>query len=325
MYDNIGIGVPYLYDYINMANSIIDPSTVHAERTATNRFFERYLMEKAISVFEWKMPKSWARNYVLYVLYCWGFISVVQTDRYGIIPQACSLRGHDIFYQPTNAVITNPLLTGILEPEIGTQCTLIKLQPDYGGILDLVQYYANLMAIASESIATNLLNTKLAYVFGAQNKNQAESFKKMFDRISSGEPAVFIDKNLLDENGKPQWFTFSQNIKENYIVPDLLSDLRKIESMFATEVGIPNANTDKKERLITDEVNANNFETRSKCELWLEELQKGCKEASEMFGIELSVDWREDLQEGGSYGEPVDSRTIQLRSDNIRGPRNASR
>lgn len=299
MYDNIGIGVPYLYDYINMANSVISPSTVHAERTATNRFFERYLMEKAISVFKWNIPEGWARNYFLYVLYCWGFISVVRTDRYGVIPQACSLRGYDIFFQPTNAVISNPLLTGILEPEIGTECTVIKLQPDYGGILDLVQHYANMMAIATESIATNLVNTKLAYVFGAQNKAQAESFKKMFDDIQKGNPAVFIDKNLMDENGKPQWFTFSQNIKENYIVPDLLSDLRKIEAMFATEVGIPNANTDKKERLITDEVNANNFETRSKCELWLEELQKGCEETNAMFGTDLSVDWREDLQEGG--------------------------
>lgn len=304
MYDNIGIGVPYLYDYINMANSIVSPSTVHAERTATNRFFERYLMEKAISVFKWNIPEGWARNYFLYVLYCWGFISVVRTDKYGVIPQACSLRGYDIFYQPTNAVISNPLLTGILEPEIGTECTVIKLQPDYGGILDLVQHYANMMAIATESIATNLVNTKLAYVFGAQNKAQAESFKKMFDDIQKGNPAVFIDKNLMDENGKPQWFTFSQNIKENYIVPDLLSDLRKIEAMFATEVGIPNANTDKKERLITDEVNANNFETRSKCELWLEELQKGCEETNAMFGTDLSVDWREDLQEEG--GEAYD-------------------
>lgn len=309
MYDNIGIGVPYLYDYINCANSIVNPSTVHAENTGTNRFFERYLMQKAISVFKWNIPDNWAKNYFLYVLYSWGFISVVKTDKFGVIPQACSLRGYNVFYQPTNAVISNPLLTGILEPEIGTECTLIKLQPDYGGIMDIISYYANLMSLATESIATNMVNTKLAYVFGAQNKAQAESFKKMFDRVASGEPAVFIDKNLMDENGKPQWFTFSQNIKENYIVPELLSDLRKIEAMFATDVGIPNANTDKKERLITDEVNANNFETRSKCELWLESLQEGCKEANEMFGLNMSVDWREDLQEGGT-ADAVDTRNV---------------
>ena len=236
MYDNIGTGVPYLYDYINMANSIVDPSTVHAERTATNRFFERYLLQKAISVFKWELPEQWAKNYFLYVLYCWGFISVVNTDKYGTIPQACSIRGYDIFYQPTHAVITNPLLTGILEPRIGTECTLIKLQPDYGGIIDIIQYYANLLALTAESIATNLTNTKLAYVFGAKNKAQAESFKKMFDEITSGNPAVFVDKMLMDDNGKPAWFTFSQNIKENYIVPDLLCDMRKIEEMFDTAI-----------------------------------------------------------------------------------------
>ena len=310
MYDNIGVGVPYLYDYINMANSIVDPSTVHAERTSLNRYFERYLLEKAISVFKWEIPEQWAKNYVLYVLYCWGFISVVRTDKYGVIPQACSLRGYDIFYQPTNAVIANPLLTGIMDPRIGTECSLIKLQPDYGGIIDIIQYYANMMALAVESISTNLVNTKLAYVFGAENKAQAESFKKMFDSIASGEPAVFVDKNLFDDNGKPKWFSFSQNIKENYIVPELLSDLRKIEAMFDTDVGIPNANTDKRERLITDEVNANNFETRSKCELWLEELKKGCADTNDMFGLSLSVDWREDLQEGGEENAAIDTGTI---------------
>ena len=296
MIDGIGVGIPYLYDYINRTTSLVSPSTVHVENTSLNRYFERYLMQKAISVFKWELPETWAKNYFLYVLYCWGFISVVRTDKYGVIPQGCSLRGYDIFYQPTNAVISNPLLTGIIEPEIGTECTLFRLQPDYGGILDIVQYYANLMTLTAEGIATNLVNTKLAYVFGAENKAQAESFKKMFDSIGSGEPAVFVDKKLFTDEGKPNWFTFSQNIKENYIVPDMLSDLRKIEAMFDTEIGIPNANTDKKERLITDEVNANNFETRSKCELWLENLKACAEETNAMFGTNVSVDWRDDLK-----------------------------
>ena len=313
MLDNCGVGVPYLYDYINRTNSLVSPSTVHVENASLNRYFERYLMQKAISVFKWDLPETWAKNYFLYVLYCWGFISVVQTDKYGVIPQGCSLRGYDIFYQPTNAVITNPLLTGILEPEIGTECTLFRLQPDYGGILDIVQHYANMMALTTEGIATNLVNTKLAYVFGAENKAQAESFKKMFDQIGSGEPAVFIDKNLLNDDGRPKWFTFSQNIKENYIVPDMLSDLRKIEAMFDTDIGIPNANTDKKERLITDEVNANNFETRSKCELWLENLKVCADETNAMFGTSISVDWRDDLKQVLT-GEEVQDDAVDSRS-----------
>ena len=305
MIENIGTGVPFMYDYINCANSIVSPSDVHVQGTALNNYFKRYLMQKAISVFKWELPENWAKNYFLYVLYCWGFISVVRTDRFGVICQACSLRGYNIYYQPTNAVICNPLLTGILEPEIGKECTIFKLQPDYGGIMDIVSYYADMMTLTAQGIATNLVNTKLSYVFGAENKAQAESFKKMFDSIGSGEPAVFIDKKLFDDEGKPKWFTFAQNLKENYLVPDMLSDLRKIEEMFCTDIGIPNANTDKRERLITDEVNANNFEVKSKSELWLESLKECAEETNAMFGTNISVDFRESLREEQEVVEEV--------------------
>lgn len=299
MYNSIGSGAPFLYDYVNAYNGSIDPSTVHIKNTGLNRYFQKYLMQKAISVFKWSLPESWAENYFLYVLYCWGYIAVFETDKYGVIPQGCGLRGYNVFYQPTHAVITNPLLKGIREPQIGNQCSIIKLQPTYSGIMDIVDYYANLMALATEALGVNLLNSKLSYVFAAENKAQAESFKDMFDKIASGEPAVFTDKKLFKDDGTPNWFTFSQNIRESFIADDLLSELRKIDAMFSTEIGIPNANTDKKERLITDEVNANNFETRSKCELWLDTLRKGIKETNDMFGLNISVDWREDLQEGG--------------------------
>ena len=70
--------------------------------------------------------------------------------------------------------------------------------------------------------------------------------------------------------------------------------MRKIEAMFDTDCGIPNSNTEKRERLITDEVNANNIETITKCELWLEQLKKNAEETNTMFGTTISVDWRHD-------------------------------
>jgi hypothetical protein len=62
--------------------------------------------------------------------------------------------------------------------------------------------------------------------------------------------------------------------------------------MFRTSIGLNNANTEKKERLITDEVNANNDATYSKVELWLDTLQKSCRKVKNMFGVDISVDWR---------------------------------
>lgn len=288
---------PYMYDYINAEVSQHSPSTVHTKNTELQRFFARYLLQKAMSVFKWDLPETWDRDYFLYVLYGIGYIAVINTDKYGVIPQQCGLDGYNIFYQPKRALVTNPLLRGLRQLEIGTQCTLIKLQPDYGSVMDLVGFYADMMALTAETAGVNLVNSRLSYVFFGKNKNTAESQKKLFDRVASGEPATFVDTALYDvQSGNPSWIPFQQNVGQNYIAGDALADLRKWEMMFDTDVGIPNANTDKKERLISDEVNANNVEVTSKADLWLDQLQKSFAQTSKMFGIKLGVEWRNKPQ-----------------------------
>lgn len=289
-------GPPYYYDYGNIVDA--NHGAIHAGDTRITKYFQRYLLQKAISVFAWTLPEDWARNFLLYCLYCWGFVAVFETDKFGVIFQPCGLRGYDVYYRPTHAIISNPLIDRRLEPRIGTQCELLRLQPDYGGIMDIVTHYAELMAIAVETARINLYNSKLSYVFFADGKAAADSFAKLYDKISSGAPAAITDKALRsDPDGSKPWEMMLQNVGQNYIVDKVLSDLRKLESMYDTDIGIPNANTDKKERLISDEVNSNNIEVLSKCSLWLQELQDSCKRINRMFGLSLAVDWRFGLKE----------------------------
>ena len=299
---------PFDYQTLNYYNASRSPSTVHVKNTRLRKFFRKYLFQKAISVFKWTLPDEWDKDYFLYTLYGMGYIAVIDTDKFGVICQGGALGGYNLYYRPSYIIITNPLLPGTIIADIDrrtsseadkaftatskAECALIKLQPDYSSIMDLVGYYADQMALAAESLGINLLNVKSGTVFGAENKAKAESYKKMYDTLSDGDPAVVIDKQLLDDQGKPTWFPFTQHIKESYVVTDILSDMRKIEAMFCTEVGIPNANIDKRERLITDEVNANNVETSSRCEMWLEEIRKGLTKANAKYKLNLSVDWR---------------------------------
>lgn len=287
----------YDYDFINAYNATMSPSTVHVKNTGLARFFKRYLLQEAFSVFDWTLPESWDKNYFLYVLYVIGFIGIVETDKYGVIPQHGGLGGYTVQYQPRYMVINNPLFAGTLQPVIGEDCVCLKLQPDYCGIYDIVDYYGDMMALCAEAAAGNLLNSKLAFIFAAENQQTAASFKKLYDQISSGEPAAFADKHLFDDEGNLRVTMFNQDVGGNFIADRLLDTMRTIRCQFLTDIGIPNANTDKRERLVVDEVNANNFETRAKCAVWLDELQKGCKQAREMFGIELAVNWRADLAE----------------------------
>lgn len=290
---------PYSYEVYNAYNGMMSPSTVHVRNTALAQFFKRYLLQEAMSVFEWQMPDHWARNYFLYVLYVWGYIAVFDAgEEFGVIPQHCGLGGYSIMYQPTKALIANPLLNGVREKEIGRDCEIIRLQPDYMGLYDLVDYYGDLMALCAETVGINVLNSKLSYVFSAQNKAAAESYKELYDRISGGDPAVFMDKTLLDDQGNLTVQLLQQNVGQNFIADRVLDCMGTIRNQFLTAIGIPNANTDKRERLNSDEVNANNFETRANCALWLDELRHACKLARDMFpGLELDVDWRKEIKE----------------------------
>lgn len=301
------MGAPYSYDLENVYNSVINPSTVHYIDNGTAKFYTRYFLQKAMSVFKWELPDLWDKDYFLYTLYTWGFIAILKTDRFGVIPQQCTLTGYNVFYAPKRITVTNPIMSETVERDIDTDCVLLKLTPDYAGILDLIYFYASKMALASSAVNVNLLNSKLAYLFTAKNKSVAESFKKMYDQIASGEPASIIDRNLLDPDGNKTWDFFSQNLQQNYIASDILADMRKIEQQFDTDIGIPNANTDKRERLITDEVNANNVETATRCELWLEELKKGCEKVKTMFDVDITVDWRVKPNESND----INTRTVQ--------------
>ena len=68
--------------------------------------------------------------------------------------------------------------------------------------------------------------------------------------------------------------------------------LKNIENKFFTDVGFNNADDQKKERMIVDEVNANNEATMSKCMLWLETMQESMERVNRMFNLDLGVKLR---------------------------------
>ena len=292
-------GIPAFYDYINVYNSRISPSTIHIN-SQIKWYFVRQLVQEVIGLYDFRLPEDWNHDYFKYVLFVNGFISVMKTDIYGTICQHCTLGGRTIYYAPKYALISNPAFDKSYRLEIGRQCGLIKLKPDYTGVMDIVDYYSDMLALAAESAGLNLQNTKLAYVFMCADKQQAESFKKVFDQISAGNPAGFMDKKLFNDDGSPNWMMFNQNLRNTYIAGDILEDMRKWKQQFCTEVGIPNANTDKKERLIRDEVNANTTETQTKAMLWLDTIRNGMEDSNRLFGLDLDVKLRFTEQEGGS-------------------------
>jgi len=297
------VNPPYYYDVLNKAISSMSPSTYHCANTELHSYYMRYLIQQALAQFDWEIPPEWDKDYFLYTLYCYGYLAVFDTSAFGVICQQCTLRGLNLYYHPTNALIANPILNqvepGVHDLEIGRQCEILKLQPDYNSIIDKVAYYADMMALCDESAGLNLINSQLSYVLFANNKQEAETLKKMFDTLHSGQPAVAVTIKGRAKGAPDAWEPFAQNVGQNFIADKILQAKNTFKDMFLTELGIPNANTEKKERLLVDEVNANNIETAIIPDLWLSTLQEGCERIRNRYGINLSVKWRFDPAEGG--------------------------
>lgn len=300
--------IPMRYDMLNMIDARVSPNVVHSTNTAVFHFYVKYLLQRLISVFKFEgLPEEWAENYFSYVLFGIGYVAIINTDRYGIIPQKCTVGDRiTLFRQPQKAIVTNPVFDRSYELLIGKQCEVIKMQPDWGNGLDIVSTYADLMTMAIESAGINMYNSKAGFVFFADSKAGAESFKKAYDEISSGNPLTVIDKSLMREDGSPAWQFFTPDVGSNYITGNLLNDMRTLENQFNSMIGIPNANTQKRERLITSEVEANSIEVSTLPIIWLETMRKDIEKVNRMFGLNISVSLRYAPENGLKMKEVED-------------------
>lgn len=261
----------------------------------TALYFRKYLFQKLLSSFKWTLPKLWNRDYFQYVLFGYGFICIFdsKTDGFGVIPQRCGISGYNLFYQPNTAIISNPLLPNTKNLTINKDCVVLKVNPNYMGVLDIVDFYAVKMAMISADIESNLFNSKLSYVFTVKNQAAANAVKKLYDQIAQGNPAVVVDKDLQNDDGSDTWKLFQQSLSGNYIVSDLLEDMRKIENDFCCKIGIPTTNSEKRERMSEAEVTRNDTETESLIVGWIERLNDDIEKANTMFpGLNLNVERR---------------------------------
>lgn len=84
-----------------------------------------------------------------------------------------------------------------------------------------------------------------------------------------------------------------------YHVDKLLVAKQTIMNEFYTYAGIDNANQDKKERLITDEVQANNGQIETMRLAVLDPLRDACKQINDRYGDRLAeevrVSWNHDI------------------------------
>lgn len=258
------------------------PRDVDGVANASAFYHTRKLLRQMFGRFDFTLPENWPKDYFLLNLFVGGEICIMDTEL-GVIPLRCGHTGLNVYEEPTKCIIANPIL-GNLEPEIGTECVLLRINYDYSGVMPIVERYAGLLAMCDSSLAVSLMNSKVAFIGLASSKNQANTMKKMYDQISTGQPAVFVNGDTVNQEK-----FFFNNVKQNFVGEEIMRVKRMITNDFLTEIGLNNANLDKRERLNSEEVQANDEEIKNNVQHWLDNINEGFREANAMFGLNLSV------------------------------------
>ena len=297
---------PLNYDNINMSAGRFSPSTIKNHNNISFWFWSRSLFQRAQSVIDFEVPDSWegkVKDFFAYCLFKYGYIAVFYDDNFGISFQPCTLNGYDFYYQPTDAIVSNPKLQKTFT--IGTDCELVKLTPDYYGCWDIIDYYAEKLSLLDVAINTSIVNSKFAFLLGAKTKGSAQALKKMLDLVNKGDPAVIYDSRIFDDaqsKDTPFQTWFRENLKQNYITSDLLQDFQTLINDFDREIGIPTIPYQKKERLVQSEAESTEIDAKARSIVWIDTLNSSIKEVKKLYpDIRLSASLRygTDNEKGG--------------------------
>lgn len=292
---------------INEYESRQNPNMIHINNTWDYATYFRYFLQRAESLIIFDgMPQNWAKNYIYPLLFLKGNFCVMNTAHFGIIPQHGYPYGFDVQYQPTNYVVDNPAFDATFNGDlvIGENCEIVKLTPDWCGIGDLINSYAQRVAMTLSNHDVACALAKFGFIFTAKNKSTADTFKAAFDDIMSGKLAVVTNQALYDkETGKPLYEYFNNDIDKCYnVVKAALESVENLKHAFDMEIGIYTA-PDKKERMITDEVEESKNAIMSKCELWVETLNECLEKVNSHYGLDIRAHLRYPNNRGGEERE----------------------
>lgn len=304
--------IPLNYNQINVGAGTYAPSPVKSYNNRTFAFWIRALFQRITSVIEFDLPEEWQgsiKDFFLYCMYKYGFVAVFDSDEFGISFQPCTPSGYNFYYQPTKAVVANPLYSSTLE--IGKECELLKLTPDYCGIWDIIEYYAERFSSLDNAINMSLINCKTPYILGAKNKTASSALKKIFDKVNRGDPAVIFDEKLInDPNTKDtpfQLIELLRNPKEAYLTTDQLMDFQTILNNFDAEIGIPTVPYQKKERLVAEEATMRAYDGCARSLTWFNTLTTSIAEVKKLYPdiiLDARLHYADfNVSEGGSDNE----------------------
>lgn len=260
------------------------------------------LIEIAISQFKWTgLPDTVDSRYLERTILNNGSAIFFKDDIYGYVTLNASAYGKwSIYGIPTERTAYgangyNVKLTDKESVIIWNNMTHTR------DILMLTQYAKKLYQI-DRTIDINVNAQKTPIIIKC-NDRQRLTMLNLYKKYDGNEPFIFADKDI-DLSG-----VTVLNTNAPYLAQQLYDLKMNIWNECLTYLGVVNVQSNKKERLITDEVQRMNGGTMASRQSRLNARKQACKEINEMFNLNIDVEINDDnsngtpAEEGDNNGE----------------------
>lgn len=267
----------------------------------------------ALNRFKWEnLPKGLESRHIEKALFEYGQCAFVDDPELGILCLGCSnTNGYNPYGDPTHVVLTGVGYSKIFEigevERILNNDTLLPTKFH-------VEYYTNKIYEIDKAIYKNLKQQKRPFIVATTKDNQL-TMKNIMKQIKEDEEEIFVDSRL--ENGGQVGINVL-NTNAPYLIDKYQQHKNDLMCEFLTLMGLnnSNANNNKKERLLVDEVNVNNGEILMNLDVDFKNRQEACKRINERFGLNISVKKNifyiseQYLDEEGEEDEQIHNRGI---------------
>lgn len=272
-----------------------------------NRTYIHYyntLTELAISMFEWKnLPPSIDARFLELILFSDGMAVFFYDEELGYLALQTMIGGNlDIYRVPRirRAYATNGYNRSLGE----NNSVIIWNNMLRTNCLTDVELFARRLYECERTIDVNIKSQKTPVAILC-DENQRLTMKNLYAQYEGNEPFIFGTKDL--DVKKIQAISTGAP----YVADKVMQTKFQIWNEAMTYLGISNVNMHKKERLLNGEVTRNMGSTVASRYTRLEMRKQACAKINAMFGLNIDVEYREDIQvvqpdgelEGGATGE----------------------
>ena len=272
----------------NNGNGLFGESAIINNATYI-QYFNR-LVELSVSVFEWQgLPETVDPRYLELHLFQNGSMVYFRDEVMGDLCLDCIANGQfDVYGNPISRRAYssyNQYQKTLNESDSVIIWNNYLRQPS---VLD-VKMFAKRLYNLDRIIDVNA-NAQKTPVLVQGTEKQRLTLVNLYKEFDGNAPFIFGDKNL-DLNSLR---AISTNAP--YVADKLYQLKTQIWNEALTYLGISNMNIQKKERMITDEVQRNQGGTIASRYSRLEARREAVDKINRMFGTDISVDYREDFQ-----------------------------